>query len=143
MVDKRRQQYLQDIQTVKRGISKLDARVSRLKKNVEVYRARTMQESTSRDPRSPAERIRAKSFFIKDLRTGEKDIEVIYVASSNLNMVSYSASRRVMHVKFKSGSAYNYFAVPPHIMILLSNASSKGRYHYYNVRMSFAYQRVH
>jgi hypothetical protein len=46
------------------------------------------------------EKIKGR-FFIKDPLSGRKDVEVLYVTSSNLNMLAYSHSRKVLRVEFK------------------------------------------
>jgi len=130
--------------------SRLFKEADTLKQEIANLRARSMQESnrlagaqprTPRDRRQKTERILGR-FFMKDPKTGEKDIEVIYVTSSNLDMVAYSTNKRIMRVKFKSGSTYDYFSVPPRVMNIMKRVGSKGRYHYYNIRMTFAYKRI-
>ena len=81
-------------------------------------------------------------FFILDEISGKRDLEVIYVTSSNLVMVAYSYSRKVMRVQFKNGSQYNYYGVPAKIMDTMKKVGSKGRFHYFAIRKRYSYQRI-
>ena len=81
-------------------------------------------------------------FFIKDELSQKKDIELIYLQSSNLNFAAYSHSRGVLRVGFKGGRQYNYYGVPRRIFEALKRSSSKGRFFYFGVRMRYSYQRV-
>ena len=87
-------------------------------------------------------------FFVKDPLSGRKDVEVIYVTSSNLKAVAYSHSRQVMRVTFigsgrlKQQRQYQYFNVPPRIFNGLKRAGSKGRFFYYGIRTRYPYQRL-
>ena len=103
------------------------------------------------DPLRPAdvtrlEKIRGR-FFVKDPVSARKDVEVIYVTSSNLNMLAYSHSRMVLRVQFKGykgrgGRVYQYYGVKPNIFNALKRANSKGRFFYRAIRTSYAYQRL-
>jgi len=81
-------------------------------------------------------------FFVFDEISGKKDLEVIYVTSSNLVMVAYSHSRKMMRVQFKNGSQYNYYGVPAKVMDTMKKVGSKGRFHYRAIRKRYPYQRV-
>lgn len=87
-------------------------------------------------------------FFVKDPLSGRKDVEVIYVTSSNLKIVAYSHSRQVMRVTFlgsgklRTERQYRYFNVPPRIFEALKRAGSKGRFFYYAIRTRYPYQRM-
>ena len=87
-------------------------------------------------------------FFVKDPLSGRRDVEVIYVTSSNLKIVAYSHSRQVMRVTFlgsgrlKRERQYRYFNVPPNIFNALKRAGSKGRFFYYAIRTRYPYQRL-
>jgi hypothetical protein len=93
------------------------------------------------------EKIKGR-FFIKDPLSGRKDVEVLYVTSSNLNMLAYSHSRKVLRVEFKGSGklrrarSYQYYGVPPNIFNALKRANSKGRFFYRAIRTSYAYQRL-
>jgi hypothetical protein len=87
-------------------------------------------------------------FFVKDPLSGRKDVEVIYVTSSNLKIVAYSHSRQVMRVTFLGSGKlrierqYQYFNVHPRIFNALKRAGSKGRFFYYAIRTRYPYQRI-
>ena len=81
-------------------------------------------------------------FWVYDEISGRKDLEVIYVTSSNVTMVAYSHTRKMMRIQFKNGSQYNYYGVPEKVMSTMKKVGSKGRFVYYGVRGRYPYQRV-
>ena len=106
-------------------------------------------EGGARPLSNPGDMERVLSrFFVKDPLSGRKDVEVIYVTSSNLKMVAYSHSRQVMRVTFLGSGKlrrerqYRYFNVPPRIFNALKRAGSKGRFFYYAIRTRYPYQRL-
>ena len=70
------------------------------------------------------------------------DIEMVPVSSSNLTAVGYDEQNNVLRIAFKSGDVYDYYDVPPDIFQNLMSAESLGSYHYYNIRMNFAYEKL-
>ena len=82
------------------------------------------------------------SVFIKDEISGKKDLELIYLQSSNLNFAAYSHSRGVLRIGFKGSRQYQYFGVPRRIFDALKRSSSKGRFFYFAIRTRYPYQRV-
>jgi len=110
----------------------------------------TMQPHLNKaDPSSPGmrnadrnrmEKVRSR-FFVFDEISGRKDIELIYVTSSNLNFAAYSHSRNVLRIGFKGGREYNYFNVPPKVFEVLKRVGSKGRFHYHSIRNRYAFSR--
>lgn len=64
------------------------------------------------------------------------------VQSSNLDAVKYDEEKLQLEVRFKGGSTYRYYDVPPRQYIALMNASSHGSYFYHNIRTSYAYTRL-
>ncbi len=76
-------------------------------------------------------------YFVKN-----SDVEVIFVVSSNLHRLAYSASRQVLQVQFKRGAEYRYYGVSPRIYNALKRAGSHGRFFYYAIRLRYAYIRL-
>jgi len=64
------------------------------------------------------------------------------VISSNLAAVGYAVKRQILHVRFKSGSIYEYTGVPKSEYQNLMNAVSHGKYFYHNIRMKYPYVRI-
>ena len=94
----------------------------------------------------PADRTRMEKvlsrFFIKDEISGKKDLEIVYVTSSNITFAAYSHSRNVMRVGFKGGRVYQYYNVPPKAFEVFKRVGSKGRLWYWHGRKRYAYQRI-
>lgn len=75
--------------------------------------------------------------------TEELTIEHIPVVSSNISSIGYNARRRILEIKFRDGSVYQYFEVPAKLHSGLMNASSHGKFlHYYIRGGGFAYRRI-
>ena len=133
----------------RRGFNRIGSN-DRTRGNIQIPH-NTMQPNLTRaDPTSPRTRPVDKTrmdkvlsrFFIKDELSGKKDIELIYLQSSNLNFAAYSHSRGVLRVGFKGGRQYQYFGCPRRIFDALKRSSSKGRFFYYAIRTRYPYQRV-
>lgn len=122
----------------------------RTRGNVQIPHSTMQPNLTRADSSSPAGRAADKSrmdkvlsrFFIKDEISGKKDLELIYLQSSNLNFAAYSHSRGVLRVGFKGGRQYQYFGCPRRIFDALKRSSSKGRFFYHAIRTRYPYQRV-
>lgn len=65
------------------------------------------------------------------------------VESSALSRVGYDKREHVLVAEFKdSGAIYAYYDVPESVYNALLDADSIGSYFYYNVRTSYAYERL-
>ena len=91
--------------------------------------------------RARMEKVRSR-FFVKDEISGKKDLEVVYVTSSNITFAAYSHSRNVLRMGFKGGRQYQYYNVPPKVFEVFKRVGSKGRFWYHNGRKRFPYQRI-
>lgn len=65
-----------------------------------------------------------------------------FVQSSNLRSVGYDQKTNILEIEFYSGGIYQYFNVPLDIYQGLLSAPSKGRFHAYNIKNSYRYQRI-
>ncbi len=66
-------------------------------------------------------------------------MEMIPVASSNIEAIGYEASKRWLDIRFNSGGLYRYFEVPAYEHQQLMAASSKGSYHAQNIKERYEY----
>ena len=62
--------------------------------------------------------------------------------SSTIQSSTYWADKQYLVVSFKSGSTYSYSGVPVDTVMEWEEASSAGSYFYYNIRMSYSYQKL-
>ena len=62
--------------------------------------------------------------------------------STAIKKFKYDIESKRLRIWFVKGGVYDYFNVPESVVMILSQAQSKGRYFYYNIRMSFGYARV-
>jgi len=69
-------------------------------------------------------------------------IDLEPVSSSNLASVGYDDQLQILRVAFKNGTVYDYFNVSQDVYQNLMSAPSLGHFHYFNIRMSYAYQQV-
>ena len=65
-----------------------------------------------------------------------------FFTSRAIRTMAYDYKKHILQIQWQSGDVYNYYDVPELIWIALKNASSKGRYVYYNIRTSYRYTRV-
>jgi hypothetical protein len=63
---------------------------------------------------------------------------MLRVESSNIAAIGYSPDERELRVKFKSGSIYSHFDVPPEKHSALMSAESHGKYYIANIRGVYA-----
>lgn len=61
------------------------------------------------------------------------------VKSSNISHIGYDTEKRLMSVKFKTGSIYRYEDVPPEAHEALVGADSVGSHFHENIRGKFIY----
>jgi hypothetical protein len=57
-----------------------------------------------------------------------KEMDFVYVNSSNLAAVGYEELAGTLEITFHGGSHYRYFDVPPSVHTGLMNANSHGQY---------------
>lgn len=69
-------------------------------------------------------------------------MEMIPVASRNVEAVGYDSSNRWLDIRFKSGGLYRYFEVPSYEHQQLMAAASKGSYHARNIKERYEYVRL-
>ncbi len=62
--------------------------------------------------------------------------------SSNIMSFFYVPMTNILTVLFVSGGVYEYFGIPMHVVQAWASAGSKGRYHYYNIRLKYFYRRI-
>ena len=66
----------------------------------------------------------------------------VLMASTAIRKFKYWIEQKRLRIWFVSKGVYDYYQVPESVVITLSQAQSKGRYFYYNIRMSFLYRRI-
>jgi predicted XRE-type DNA-binding protein len=64
------------------------------------------------------------------------------VSSSAISSVAYDPSARTLEVKFRNGSIYRYFEVPPTTYEALAKAPSKGTFYSTKIRDRFEFARL-
>lgn len=90
------------------------------------------QEETSKTSNAPVkgERARLDSFTVS------------LPPSSTIQSATYWPKKQLLQVSFKSGSTYKYDDVPMTTVKMWMMAASAGSWFYYNIRTSYAYQKV-
>lgn len=85
------------------------------------------------------------SVVLVDKSDGKIDVEEFSLRlpeSSNIQSARYNVVENELDVTFHSGSTYRYFDVQMGTVELWMSASSAGKFHYWNIRMSFKYKRM-
>jgi len=76
----------------------------------------------------------------------EQQVETMQFDSSNLRSGLYDRSTNDLYIRFRRDegpdSIYIYRFVPPQTWEELTDATSHGSYHYYNIRMDYPYERI-
>lgn len=66
----------------------------------------------------------------------------VLMASTAIRRFKYDIEKKVLRIWWVEGGVYDYYNVPESVVIELSQAQSKGRYVYYNIRTNYKYSRV-
>ena len=72
----------------------------------------------------------------------------ISLESTAIYKMGYDPNRQILYITFwtykmrGAGDTYAYYMVPPDVWESLNEASSKGRYFYYNIRLNYRYKRL-
>jgi hypothetical protein len=70
------------------------------------------------------------------------DVEMIPVASSNVDSIGYDENFQTLYIRFLNGSTYIYKGVPIMEFEGLKNASSVGSYLHRNIKNLYPYERI-
>jgi hypothetical protein len=77
-----------------------------------------------------------------DKQFADQNKQLSLPSSSTIQQAAYWPSKQYLVVSFKSGHTYSYDKVPIESVMKWEQASSAGSYFYYNIRMSFRYQKM-
>jgi hypothetical protein len=69
-------------------------------------------------------------------------IQLEPVESSNLAAIGYNPQKKIVAVKFKSGSIYHHAGFPMEAALAFYQADSRGRYYSQNIKGKFPGQRM-
>jgi len=75
-------------------------------------------------------------------RSEDKNKQLRLPGSSTIQSAAYWPDKAYLIVSFKSGHTYSYDEVGPWTIQEWEQASSAGSHFYYNIRMSFKYQKM-
>ncbi|EPE9057451.1 KTSC domain-containing protein [Klebsiella aerogenes] len=64
------------------------------------------------------------------------------VNSSNLASVGYDEPSQTLEIEFHHGGVYQYYDVPEHVYMELTNADSIGSYFSHNIRNDYPTQKI-
>ncbi len=70
------------------------------------------------------------------------NVEMIPVASSNVDSIGYDENLQTLYIRFLNGSTYIYKGVPIMEFEGLKNASSVGSYLHRNIKNLYPYERI-
>lgn len=72
----------------------------------------------------------------------KSEMQIEMKPSSTIQSVAYWPTKLYLLVSFKSGHTYSYEQVPEPLIDQWQSAPSAGSFFYYNIRMSYRYQKV-
>jgi hypothetical protein len=70
-------------------------------------------------------------------------MERVAVRSTEIAIVGYEASTKLLEVAFRNGSVYHYDQVPPEVYRQMIDAPSVGIFFAEHVKTTYAYTKVH
>jgi len=79
---------------------------------------------------------------INDKQFKDDNKQLQLPASSTIQQAAYWPKKQYLVVSFKSGATYSYDEVPLLTVLFWEQASSAGSWFYYNIRMSYRYQKL-
>lgn len=71
-----------------------------------------------------------------------KNIEKIFVASSNIEAIGYDEESQILRVWFLNGTVYDYLNIPSMEFEALNNSPSIGSYFARSIKGTYSYQKV-
>ena len=87
--------------------------------------------------------MRGRTQFMEAPAPGQPTVpQELLLVSTAIKRFKYWSETQRLRIWFVKGGVYDYYNVPESVVILLSQAQSKGRYFYYNIRMTYNYLRV-
>ena len=66
----------------------------------------------------------------------------LLMRSTAIRKFKYWIEEKRLRIWFVSKGVYDYYQVPESVVITLSQAQSKGRYFYYNIRTTYEFRRI-
>lgn len=68
--------------------------------------------------------------------------QTVLLASTAIRGFKYYIEEERLRIWWVEGGVYDYYKVPESVVITLSQAQSKGRFVYYNIRTSYEFKRI-
>ena len=68
--------------------------------------------------------------------------QAVLMASTAIRRFKYYIDEERLRIWWVGGGVYDYYNVPESVVIELSQAQSKGKYVYYNIRTSYDFKRI-
>ena len=68
--------------------------------------------------------------------------QVLLMESTAIRKFKYWIEEQRLRIWFVKKGVYDYYDVPESVVITLSEAQSKGRYFYYNIRLEYEFKRI-
>jgi len=68
--------------------------------------------------------------------------QAVLMESTAIRRFKYNIEKEVLRIWWVEGGVYDYYNVPESVVLDLSQAQSKGRFVYYNIRTTYNYARV-
>ena len=98
------------------------------------------QQNAFDKPIGGREKFRLQAGDAKQFK--DENTQLSLKPSSTIQQAAYWPDKEYLIVSFKSGHTYSYKGVDVRTVLRWEQASSAGSYFYYNIRMSFPYQKM-
>ena len=87
--------------------------------------------------------MRGRTQFMEAPAPGQPTVpQELLLVSTAIRRFKYWTETKRLRIWFVKGGVYDYSNVPESVVILLSQAQSKGRFFYYNIRTIYNYSRI-
>ena len=116
--------------------------VSKRQVRKSVQRSQVKFRKTTLEVKAPVSQ-RGRTGYMEQAAPDQPQLpQQLLMQSTALKKFKYWINEKRLRIWFVEGGVYDYYNVPESIVMSLSNAQSKGRFFYYNIRTSFEFERI-
>jgi len=108
--------------------------VSKRQRRVSIKRAQVRFRKKTIEVRRPVSRRHRPHVMARPGVGQPQTPQALLMESTAIKRFKYYIEERRLRIWFVKGGVYDYYNVPESVALDLSQASSKGRYFYYNIR---------
>ena len=116
--------------------------VSARKRRQSIKRSQVKFRKKTIEVRKAVSKRGTKSMMEHPAMSQPQTAQNVLQESTAIRRFKYDKEKKVLRIWFVSKGVYDYYNVPESVVIELSQAQSKGRYFYYNIRTTYEFRRI-